>query len=744
MAKYVPRVIGTSEAKSGIVTGLSQAVSTLANVLDLNTATMTDQPMEELYISSSDRFRIYQVAIDKRGWLSSPEVVVKKNGEVLNVAADQIFVDYIGGTIEFLGTKPIASDKITVSATYIIPESQALNKVASATYYTGVGKPTIDSAWNETEKLARKGSVYKDVSAIAQTATDSVVQIESVEGSQAVVEIKANENLLDGTSNEWTEVESIGYGTVPHVVTGTSGILEINKTYTYSAILEAPSPDIPIYLQCALEYKDGENDYVSSPSVLGLAKSSLSFVLKKPIDKVLIRINALHPQSVQYITKYKQIKLELGDTATPWIPSVADQQAGAEMPTYQLTRCGRNLLPHGKYAVATNDKSNLQYHVDEINHINVQLKTLQSVFWYYAYPVEFAKKTLFAIKPSKKYAVKIKNNLNVGYVAIKRNDGGAVLAEPVSFADKGEVVISSLEDITYDNQLLFFDLRKTTDAVNLQDIMIELGSTAHPFEPYQGDTYTITPNVPIKVPMLGGVNTLFVDDVIDIVISYTSSTAGALYKYTGSKWERIEPNHVAVLLKAINEAMPKTGGDFSGVVSVGNKIELRADNEGGNLRIFSPDNTYIEMDSSNNSGARIYSTDANGTLNGQVQWNRADEIDLSEMKKKQVVHKQETLSPNDNRVLVRTGNIVTWMVVIVSDFGSPNVPHKWVFDIPVGYRPAIQCSTACALVNSGAITGSARISVMSSGEIYIITSAVGAQEYLFSMTWYTDNPLPTT
>ena len=61
-----------------------------------------------------------------------------------------------------------------------------------------------------------------------------------------------------------------------------------------------------------------------------------------------------------------------------------------------------------------------------------------------------------------------------------------------------------------------------------QEISVELGSTAHPYEPYNGNTYTLTANTPYKIPVLSGCNTVFADNG-NIHVEYRKkSTATAL------------------------------------------------------------------------------------------------------------------------------------------------------------------------------------------------------------------------
>lgn len=131
MSKFVPQLIGTSEALSPVISGLTNAVSKIADTLNMQTSTMTDYVMTEVYISESDRYRIYEVEIDKKGWLSTPAPIIKKNGAEINFAAENFIVDYLGGSIEFKGVRPTDGDIITVSATYITNLSSALQNLAT-------------------------------------------------------------------------------------------------------------------------------------------------------------------------------------------------------------------------------------------------------------------------------------------------------------------------------------------------------------------------------------------------------------------------------------------------------------------------------------------------------------------------------------------------------------------------------------------------------------------------------------
>lgn len=132
MAKYVPQLLGTSEALSPVISGLTNAVSKIADTLNMQTSTMTDYVMTEVYISETDRYRIYEVELDKKGWLSTPTPIIKKNGTAISSATDNFVIDYLGGSIEFKGTRPVDGDVLTVSATYITNLSIVLQNLSTS------------------------------------------------------------------------------------------------------------------------------------------------------------------------------------------------------------------------------------------------------------------------------------------------------------------------------------------------------------------------------------------------------------------------------------------------------------------------------------------------------------------------------------------------------------------------------------------------------------------------------------
>lgn len=110
---------GSSEIRSTQISGLQEAVGKIEQSIGIQTATETDIPLSEVFISVDDRFRIYQAPTGKRNWLISPAPVIKQNGVVISPDFE---IDYGGGAIIF-STPILETDVVTADATYTINES---------------------------------------------------------------------------------------------------------------------------------------------------------------------------------------------------------------------------------------------------------------------------------------------------------------------------------------------------------------------------------------------------------------------------------------------------------------------------------------------------------------------------------------------------------------------------------------------------------------------------------------------
>lgn len=147
----------TSEIRSTHVSGLQEAVGKIEDSISMQTVAGTDIALSEVYISSGDRYRIYQAPEGKRNWVSTPIPVVKKNGSII---ASGFEIDYGGGAIIF-GSPILDTDTVTVDATYTVVSAIATsasdisyNKTAS-----GLDADDVQEAIDELagEKLDLSG-----------------------------------------------------------------------------------------------------------------------------------------------------------------------------------------------------------------------------------------------------------------------------------------------------------------------------------------------------------------------------------------------------------------------------------------------------------------------------------------------------------------------------------------------------------------------------------------------------------
>lgn len=135
MSQIVTQNPGSSEIQSPLIAGITEGLNKLSSVLNLKTGTLEDVQLTAVSIDNDEKNknRIFEANFGNRLWLSSPAPVIKKNGAEITQSGSNFTIDYIGGSITFSAeSKPADGDVITVSATYIIAESEALTAINTA------------------------------------------------------------------------------------------------------------------------------------------------------------------------------------------------------------------------------------------------------------------------------------------------------------------------------------------------------------------------------------------------------------------------------------------------------------------------------------------------------------------------------------------------------------------------------------------------------------------------------------
>ena len=110
----------SGEIRSTHISGLQEAVGKIEESIGVKSVSETNIPLEEVFISNDDRYRIFQAPEGKRNWLLSPAPVIKKNGTVVKEGFE---IDYGGGAI-VLNANDTVANTYTADAAFTTPYPQ--------------------------------------------------------------------------------------------------------------------------------------------------------------------------------------------------------------------------------------------------------------------------------------------------------------------------------------------------------------------------------------------------------------------------------------------------------------------------------------------------------------------------------------------------------------------------------------------------------------------------------------------
>lgn len=131
MASILVQDPKTSEARSPLIAGLTDACNKLSSILDLKTKEETIE-LENLPISKTDKNRIYQAPVGKKLWLNYPAPIFRKNGSEINIYDDEFEIDYVGGSISFYPGHNLSDDDVVIAeVTRISNESNKIEEILS-------------------------------------------------------------------------------------------------------------------------------------------------------------------------------------------------------------------------------------------------------------------------------------------------------------------------------------------------------------------------------------------------------------------------------------------------------------------------------------------------------------------------------------------------------------------------------------------------------------------------------------
>ena len=165
---------GSSEARSPLIAGLTEAANKISSILSMKSKEYSNEPLDEVYISTNDRYRIYQVDMGKRLWLASPTPIIRKNGNIIKPETDYFSIDYVGGSIAFdENYRLTSSDNITADFTCVTAESTVLSEILNDIVELQT-TASHDKGFYETEdalKLANPTGVNGDHAIVGETDT---------------------------------------------------------------------------------------------------------------------------------------------------------------------------------------------------------------------------------------------------------------------------------------------------------------------------------------------------------------------------------------------------------------------------------------------------------------------------------------------------------------------------------------------------------------------------------------------
>ncbi len=105
----------TSEMRSTHIAGLMEAVGKIEDSIGMESVYETNIPLTEVFISSDDRYRIFQAPEGKRNWTAEQPPVIKRNGVTISSGFE---IDYGGGAI-ILNVNDTVANTYTADVKYV-------------------------------------------------------------------------------------------------------------------------------------------------------------------------------------------------------------------------------------------------------------------------------------------------------------------------------------------------------------------------------------------------------------------------------------------------------------------------------------------------------------------------------------------------------------------------------------------------------------------------------------------------
>lgn len=161
MAEIVIQDPLSDEVQSPLIAGITEALNKISAGLEMGTESLEAVRLDPVGGQNpDDPRRIYQVENGKRLWLKSPAPKVYLNGGLVTSSEKDFSVDYIGGSITFVGEyRPEEVDTLTVSFTHIKGLDNVIEKIEAAQSSAEAAQSTANDAQSTADKNTPVGTV---------------------------------------------------------------------------------------------------------------------------------------------------------------------------------------------------------------------------------------------------------------------------------------------------------------------------------------------------------------------------------------------------------------------------------------------------------------------------------------------------------------------------------------------------------------------------------------------------------
>lgn len=148
MAEIVIQDPLSDEVQSPLIAGITEALNKISAGLEMGTESLEAVRLDPVGGQNpDDPRRIYQVENGKRLWLKSPAPKVYLNGGLVTSAEKDFSMDYIGGSIAFVGEyRPEEEDTLTVSFTHIKSLDNVIEKIRTVQTATDAAQESANNA----------------------------------------------------------------------------------------------------------------------------------------------------------------------------------------------------------------------------------------------------------------------------------------------------------------------------------------------------------------------------------------------------------------------------------------------------------------------------------------------------------------------------------------------------------------------------------------------------------------------